>query len=348
MDNGQLKILTGMSLLELKQVVRDLGEPEFRAKQLYHWIYEKHVGTFAGMASIPKSLQDKLEKVSSVRSSSILSRKGGTDGLTGKYLIGLQDGNQVETVMMSEGKRHTICISSQVGCSLDCTFCATAKMKLVRNLTTGEILEQFLHVQEKYPHRITNVVFMGMGEPFLNYGRVIAAAAFLSEPGGINLGARRITISTAGVIPRIRQFADEEQRYKLAISLNGSNQQERKRVMPISEPFPIKDLIQAAWYYFKKSKRQVTFEYVLFDGVNDTLQNAKDLIELIGTLPCKVNIIPYNEIGGEFRRPSEKKINSFLKHLEEAPFTVTVRWSKGTDIDAGCGQLVTRKLEEEV
>jgi len=345
--NKQMTYLTGMTLSELEQFVVKMGVPAFRGRQLYHWIYEKNVGSFDSMLTLPKELRAKFEESAQVRSSKTLEKTGDPEGLTGKFLIELNDGNQVETVIISEQKRHTICLSSQVGCSLGCTFCATAKMDLVRNLTVGEILEQFLQVQEQYPHRITNVVFMGMGEPFLNYNRVMAAAELLSDLNGIKLGARRITVSTAGVIPKIKQFADEKRRFKLAISLNGSNQNERTKIMPISESFPIEELINAGWYYYQESRRHLTFEYVLFDGVNDKVEDADQLINLIGKLPCKLNIIPYNEIGGTFKRPSKETVKSFLEYLERAVFTVTVRWSKGTDIDAGCGQLVTRKIQEK-
>lgn len=345
-DKKQVKTLTGMSIIEMEHLVISLGEPAFRARQLYHWVYEKHVSTFDKMLTLPVSLRERLNQNAQIRSSRVAGKTGAPDGYTGKFLIELADGNQIEAVIMEEKKRHTICLSSQVGCSLGCTFCATATMNLVRNLTAGEMIEQFLHIQEAYPHRITNVVFMGMGEPFLNYSRVIEAAGFLSDPDGINLGARKITISTAGVIPRIRQFADEGQRYKLAVSLNGSNQNDRVKIMPVSESFSIQELVRAVRYYFRKVKKQVTFEYVLFSGYNDTRENARELTDLLGNIPCKVNIIPYNEIGGSFKRPSEEKVKQFLRYLEQAPFTVTVRWSRGTHIDAGCGQLVTRKIKE--
>ncbi|NQV36553.1 MAG: radical SAM protein, partial [Candidatus Marinimicrobia bacterium] len=184
--------------------------------------------------------------------------------------------------------------------------------------------------------------FMGMGEPFLNYDRVMKAASLMNDQQGINIGSRKLTISTSGIIPKIKQFADERQRYNLAISLNASSKEQRLEIMPMEKNHPLEDLMEAAKYYYERSRKHLTFEYVLLDRFNDTSGDAKRLLRLIGGLPCKVNVIPYNDIGGKYQRPSDKRIQNFLKELKEAPFTVTVRWSKGTDIDAGCGQLATK------
>ena len=245
----------------------------------------------------------------------------------------------IESVLMQEGNRTTACLSSQVGCAMDCDFCATAKMGFQKNLSVGEIVDQFLFLQQESEKKITNVVFMGMGEPFLNYARVIKAADLLNEPGGIDLGARRITISTVGIIPKIKQFAKEGHRYKLAISLNGTTQNQRLQTMPAAKKYPIHMLIDAAKNYYETAKRFPTFEYVLMSNLNDRTADAENLIKLIGNLPCKVNLIPYNEIGGNYKRPSHDRLTRFINALKNVPFTVTVRWSNGTEIDAGCGQL---------
>lgn len=341
----QKVILTGMTQVEMEDFVRSAGKPSYRGRQLYHWIYDRNAATFDAMRNIPGNFRTTLEQIARVRSTSLIRRTGDRGKITGKYLVLLADGNHVETVIMADRKRHTVCLSSQVGCALGCTFCATARMKLVRNLTAGEIIEQLMHIRDAYPYRITNVVFMGMGEPFQNYSNVMKAAELLSDENGIGLGARRITISTAGITPKIRRFTDERRRYKLAISLNGSNQKDRENIMPVSGSFAIDKLLDSVRYYYAAIKRQPTFEYVLLAGINDAQENAAQLMELIGDLPCKVNIIPYNEIGNGFKKPSSADVERFLTFLEDAPFTVTVRWSRGTDIDAGCGQLVTERME---
>jgi 23S rRNA (adenine2503-C2)-methyltransferase len=245
----------------------------------------------------------------------------------------------IESVLMQEGNRITVCLSSQVGCAMDCDFCATAKMGFQKNLSVGEIVDQFLFLQQESKKKITNVVFMGMGEPFLNYARVIKAADLLNQSDGIDLGARRITISTVGIIPRIKQFSKEGHRYKLAISLNGTTQNQRLQTMPAAKKYPIHKLIDAAKNYYETAKRFPTFEYVLMNNLNDRTTDAENLIKLIGNLPCKVNLIPYNEIGGTYKRPSHDRLTRFINALKNVPFTVTVRWSNGTEIDAGCGQL---------
>ena len=270
----------------------------------------------------------------------ILKVTGAKSATTRKFLLECNDGEKIEAVLMKEQKRITVCLSSQVGCALGCEFCATGTMGIIRNLTVGEIVVQYLLLLKESEKPITNVVFMGRGEPFLNYDNVIKAADLLNHPNGINLGAQHITISTAGIIPQIQQFAVEKQRYKLAISLNGSTQEQRLKTMPIAKKYPIDKLIESVKDYYNARRKLVTFEYVLLAGINDSELDAKRLINLIGNLPCKLNIIPYNEIGGKFNRPNDEKIQEFLGNLLNAPFTVTTRWSKGADINAGCGQLV--------
>ena len=215
-------------------------------------------------------------------------------------------------------------------------------MGFIKNLSVGEIIDQVIHLERISKSKITNVVFMGMGEPFLNYNRVMDAANMLNQDMGF--GARRITISTAGIVPKIRQMADENHQFKLAISLNSIDEKNRKKIMPLTNTHPLSDLIDSARYYYQKTKRLITFEFVLLKGINDSPTEGKRLIEFLEGLPCKVNVIPYNEIGGEFSRPDENTIQTFLQILYDAPFTVTVRWSKGTDINAGCGQLANKSV----
>ena len=245
---------------------------------------------------------------------------------------------------MVEKDRHTICISSQIGCNVDCDFCATASMGLIRNLVTGEIIDQAIAIRNIVKEPITNVVFMGMGEPFLNYERVINAADILHDHNGFGLGAKRITISTSGIVPMIDRFVKEKHKYKLAISLNATDDNTRKKIMPINRRWPINDLIKSASRFAARKNHNVMFEYVLLKGINDTNQDAIRLAKLIRGIDCKVNIIPYNETDGKYKRPDDEKIEKFLEVLNKhrSGFRILVRWSKGQDIDAACGQLAVK------
>lgn len=329
-----------MSLDDFTSIVKDYDEPKYRAEQLFSWIYKHNVQSFAEMENLPKQLKINIADNYLLNPLKILKVTGAKSAPTRKFLLECHDGEKVEAVLMKEQNRITICLSSQVGCALGCEFCATGTMGIIRNLTVGEIVAQYLLLLKELEKPITNVVFMGMGEPFLNYDNVIKAADLLNHPEGINLGARHITISTAGIVPQILQFAKEKQRYKLAISLNGSTQEQRLKTMPIAKKYPIDKLIESAKDYYNARRKLVTFEYVLLADINDSELDAKRLISLISDLPCKLNVIPYNEIGGKFTRPSDEKIQDFLSKFINAPFTVTTRWSKGADINAGCGQLV--------
>ncbi len=327
---------------EIDSLLTVLGESSFRAEQIHNWIYDHGVVSWGEMENLPQSLRDNLENMIALHPLRIIKISGSDSKSTRKYLFETLDGQNIESVLMNDRKRTTVCISSQVGCAVDCKFCATASMGFIKNLSVGEIVDQVIHLQTQSKSRITNVVFMGMGEPFLNYKSVIEAAKILSQEMGF--GARRITISTAGIVPKIRQLADEDHKYKLAISLNGTDERSRNTIMPLTKTHSLKSLIESAHYYYKKIRRFITFEYVLLKDVNDSPEDGKRLIDLLRSLPCKVNVIPYNEIGGKYNRPKEDKIQAFLHSLKHAPFTVTVRWSKGTDIDAGCGQLAVKDL----
>ena len=258
-----------------------------------------------------------------------------------KILFRTHDSNFIETVSMVDKNRHTVCLSSQVGCALDCHFCATGKMGLKRNLTTGEIVDQLIYVRESIDQPVTNVVFMGMGEPFHNYDNVLNASDIFHSPKGFNLASTRITISTVGLLPQINQFIKEKRRYKLAISLNASNDKVRTEIMPINKKWSIVDLVNAGKEYSNQKKRLVMFEYVLLKGINDSEEDALELARLLQGIPCKINLIPYNEIEGKYQRPDESTITKFseILHNYRDEYRVLVRWSKGQDIAAGCGQL---------
>ncbi|MFC1786326.1 23S rRNA (adenine(2503)-C(2))-methyltransferase RlmN [Candidatus Neomarinimicrobiota bacterium] len=332
--------LIGMSLDGFISIATKYNKPKYRAEQIFNWTYKRNVQSLDEMENIPKQLKESLTDNYILNPLKLLKVTGSKSAKTRKYLLECQDGEKIEAVLMKEQKRITICLSSQVGCALGCEFCATGTMGIIRNLTVGEIVAQYLLLLKESEKPITNVVFMGMGEPFLNYDNVIKSADLLNHPDGINLGARHITISTAGIVPQVLQYAKERHRYKLAISLNGSTQEQRLKTMPIAKKYPIDKLIESIKYYNDETRNLVTFEYVLLTGVNDSELDAKRLINLISDIPCKLNVIPYNEIGGKFRRPSNEKIREFLSNFSNAPFTITTRWSKGADINAGCGQLV--------
>lgn len=337
--------IKGMSLPELQSWCKSVGETSFRGIQLFEWMYKKGVSNPDKMSNISQKFRDYL--LSNTITSTIqleLKTKSNLEE-TIKYLFRLDDGNFIETVSMVHEGRHTVCISSQVGCSVDCDFCATGKMGFLRNLSVGEIVDQLIYVRNDVDVPITNVVFMGMGEPFLNYDRVIKSADIFHNPRGFNLGKHRITISTAGILPKIKQFIDEEQKYKLAISLNASNNSTRDKIMPINKKWNIQKIIKEGKRFSLIKRRLVMFEYVLLKGINDSVENAIELANLLSGVNCKLNIIPYNESDGIYKRPSEETLNNFLKILHEKQngYRILVRWSKGQDIEAGCGQLIYKE-----
>jgi len=259
-----------------------------------------------------------------------------------KFLFQLQDGLRIESVLMHEGERHTLCISSQVGCPVDCKFCATGKMGLLRNLTAGEIVNQVLTVRRRSGLPVTNLVVMGMGEPLLNYEALLKACYLLSDEEGPNLAQRHIVISTSGFIPKIRRFTAEGHKFRLAISLNATTDDVRTLLMPLNRKYPIAALLAAARDYALAARERVTFEYVLLAGVNDTLDDAARLKDWVRDIPCKINLIPFNAVDENFRRPSYQHIEAFYQRLQDLRAPVTLRWSKGDDIDAACGQLWTK------
>ena len=332
--------LIGQTLSQLESFAISLGSQEFRGRQLFDWLYSKQVDDYDKMSNLSINFREQLKEID-VHPLRLINKNISSSKKTQKYLFQLNNGKLIESVLMKEGERVTACLSTQVGCAVDCDFCATAKMGFVQNLTSGEILDQYLHLQKISKHRITNIVFMGMGEPFLNYDNTIESANLLHHPKGINMGAWRITISTAGIIRKINQYTKEGHPYKLAVSLNASNELQRLKTMPITKSNKFEDLINSSKNYTLQSKKKITFEYVMLSNINDNPDDAKALIRQLSSINCKLNLIPYNEINGDYRRPSNEKIDNFLKILVDAPFPVTIRWSKGQEIDAGCGQLAT-------
>ena len=335
--------LIGKNLTDLKEICEKHGVESFRAKQLFNWLYSNDIKGFNDLINLPKAFINILKLDHCIHPLELVQSTKSNSELTNKFLFKTSSGSLIESVLMKEDKRVTLCLSTQVGCALDCKFCATAKMGFKENLNSGEILDQYLLIRQKVKKPITNIVFMGMGEPFLNYKNVIKAAHLLHSPDGINMSTKRITISTAGVIDKIKRFTKEKEKFKLAISLNGTTNEQRSLIMPITLKNSLDDLLDASKKYTESSNRWLTFEYVLLKERNDTVEDANRLITLLTEVQrCKLNVIPYNEIDGEFQRPNQNQIQAFMNKLRSAQFPVTIRWSKGTDIDAGCGQLAIK------
>ena len=336
-------ILKDFSFKELEQFIIDNGFSKYRAQQIYSWLYKHGATNSQMMHNLSDNLKLFLDQNCTFETLS-LSKQSISDD-TVKFLFKTESNQYIESVSMLEGDRHTICLSSQVGCNVDCDFCATGKMGFKQNLSTGEIIDQLLFIKNYIKTPITNIVFMGMGEPFLNYKNVIKASNIMNDKNAFNIGARRITISTAGILPKINQFINENIKYNLAISLNASNDSTRDKLMPINKKWPIRDLINAAKDYNNSHRMKITFEYVLIDSVNDSIEDASKLGLLLKNTDCKLNIIPFNEIGSEYKRPSNNTIENFVETLHQVQqgFRILVRWSKGTDINAGCGQLATNE-----
>ncbi len=344
----QNKSLVGLSRIELSELILSWDQSEYRANQIYKWVHHQNVDRFDEMTNLSKPLRNRLMENFILKTLSLHQREIASDG-TEKYLWKLYDGRFIESVLIPEAKRNTICISSQVGCSLGCKFCATGTMGLLRNLTTGEIVEQVLQIKKISKHQVTNVVFMGMGEPFMNYHRSVQAAQILGDPEGLAIAGKRITISTSGVAPKIIQYADEKLPFGLAISLHAPTQNLRENIMPIAKKFPLDELMGSARYYTSVKKRnRITFEYVLLHGINDSQKQAKELIKLLAPLRCKLNIIPCNQNDLGYVPPSDEEVNKFTQSLMQAPFAITVRKNRGEDITAACGQLVVKTSEKVI
>ena len=330
-----------MNQAELQSLCVKVGESKFRGVQLFEWMYRHGIVSFDSMLNVNKSFRKHLEEHCIIQTLQVEKRIPSKEDKSVKILFRTRDNHFIETVSMVDGDRHTVCLSSQSGCALDCSFCATGQQGFERNLSTGEIVDQLIFIRGNIDQSITNLVFMGMGEPFHNYKNVLNAADIFHSPKGFNLASTRITISTAGLLPQIKQFITEKRRYKLAISLNAADDRVRNNIMPVNKKWSIAELIKAGKEYSNQKKRQIMFEYVLLKGINDSENDALQLAQLLQGIPCKLNLIPYNETDGIYQRPNEAVITRFSKILHENrdEYRVLVRWSKGQDIDAGCGQL---------
>ena len=340
--------ITGLTETELSDLVESLGEPAYRAKQLNKWLYRGLALSYDEMTDLPAAFRHKLAKTARLHSLEPLVETVSRDG-TVKVLFELADGLTVESALMSypedgggEG-RVSACLSTQAGCAVGCPFCATGKQGFQRNLTAGEIIDQALYLARRSTKRLTNIVFMGMGEPLANYDNLLEAIRRLNSPEGFGLGARSMTVSTAGLVPGIRKLSREKLQVGLAVSLHAADNKLRDRLVPLNRQYPLEKLIPACRDYYLETGRRVTFEYVLFKGINDSAAQAESLARLLKGLNCHVNLIAANDTGDRaFRPPPRRVILDFERVLRESGVNATLRQPRGQDIDAGCGQLRSR------
>lgn len=343
--------LCDLDLDQLTILMQDLGQPDYRARQIWQWLYRKYANDFEQMTNLPASLRRELAETVSLAGWKVAARQDSSDAMTTKLLFQLSDGNFIETVLMRYDKRRTICISTQAGCAMGCVFCATGQMGFSRNLSVGEIVAQVLHFARELADdglKVSNVVFMGMGEPLHNYENTVNAVDRLTHSDGLNLGARKITISTVGLVPAIRRYADEGRQTPLAVSLHAASDRERNRLIPIASRWPLESLMEACRYYTRQTGRRLTFEWALIAGENDTNDQARLLGELLSGMLCHVNLIPLNPTAGYQGKPSDPaRVAAFQKTLASSGVTSSVRVRRGIDIQAGCGQLRDRKVSED-
>jgi 23S rRNA (adenine2503-C2)-methyltransferase len=335
---------------ELAHFVVELGQPRFRARQIWEWLYQHFAADFDGMTNLPQTLRDKLKATAVLDTGTIANEQRSSDGQTKKVLFQLPDGQFIETVLMRYQKRRTLCISTQAGCAMGCVFCATGQMGFFRNLSAGEIVAQVVHFARELAaegERVTNIVMMGMGEPLHNYGNTMAAVDRLTDEWGLNLGARKITISTVGLVPAIRRYADEQRQTPLAVSLHAATDEERDKLIPVNRKWPIAELMAACRYYVEKTGRRLTFEWALIEGENDTIEQAQALGQLLRGMLCHVNLIPLNPTQGYSGGPSSReRVEAFQEELARHGVSSTVRVRRGIDIQAGCGQLRDRVIRD--
>jgi 23S rRNA (adenine2503-C2)-methyltransferase len=352
MDPKAPQSLLGMMPGEVEALIKEMGEPGFRAKQVVEWTFVRRVADIEAMTNLPKALRERLKERLVTRTMTIATVTGSAD-TTRKFLLKLNDGRYVETVLIpanpalygGKSDRRTLCVSSQVGCAYDCKFCASGLAGFTRNLTAGEIVEQIVQVEAHTGERVDNLVFMGMGEPLANFSNLIKAIEILNAEWGIGIGARHMTVSTSGLAPQIHKLADFPLQIRLAISLHGASDPVRNEIMPVNRKYPLAELFEALEAWNAKRKQFLTFEFILIEDVNDSLDQARMLAKRARSVNAKVNLIPYNTVDGlPWKRPSEQRQDAFLEVLTSAGVTATLRREKGHDIAAACGQL---RLKQE-
>lgn len=333
---------------ELKTIVSEMKEPSFRASQIHDWLWKKGATSFTDMSNLSKSFIARLSELYFIPSTTVDKSQISTDG-TIKSTVKLHDGLIVESVLIPQGKRMTACISSQVGCSLSCTFCATGQMKQMRNLQANEIYDQVKALNDQaiknYGNHLSNIVYMGMGEPLLNYREVMKSIELITSKSGMAMSPRRITLSTAGIAKMIRRLGEEKVKFNLALSLHASNDEKRNKIMSINESNTLSALSESLVYFQKQTGNRITFEYIVLKDFNDELSDAKELAEFCKAVACKINLIEYNPVEGlPYQNARKDKIDQFAEFLKARNLVVNIRRSRGKDIDAACGQLATKQL----
>lgn len=350
MPNFERPSIYSLELGELEDWLIEQLEPKFRAKQIFDWLYVKRVNAFSEMTNLSKELRDKLVNSFEITTLEVAVKQESKDG-TIKFLFELQDGYTIETVLMRHEYGNSVCVTTQVGCRIGCTFCASSIGGLKRNLEAGEIVAQVLTVQkalDETDERVSQVVIMGIGEPFENYDEMMGFLKIINHDKGLNIGARHITVSTSGIIPKIYDFADESLQINFALSLHAADNETRSRLMPINRAYDLDKLMEAIEYYVNKTNRRITFEYGLFGGVNDQVHHAKALAKLIKHLNCHVNLIPVNHVPErDYVKTPKEDIFKFEKELKRNGINATIRRNQGADIDAACGQLRAKERKEE-
>jgi 23S rRNA (adenine2503-C2)-methyltransferase len=346
-ESGRVNLLD-LTQPQLTELLAGWGQPAYRARQVWEWLYRRRADDFAAMSNLPGELRARLAAETTLDIGEIVLSQHSSDGQTEKVLFRLPDGQFIETVLMRYEKRRTLCISTQAGCAMGCVFCATGQMGFMRHLSVAEIVGQVLHfarVLAAEEQHVTNIVMMGMGEPLHNYDNTLAALDRLTDPTGFNLGARKITISTVGLIPAIRRYADEQRQTPLAVSLHAATDEERGRLLPVNRRWPLAELMDACRYYVAQTGRRMTFEWALIAGENDTEEQAHKLGELLRGMLAHVNLIPLNPTAGYGGQPSSpERVARFQETLAAYGVTSTVRVRRGIDIQAGCGQLRDRHV----
>ena len=341
-----MKNIKDYNLEELKKELIDMGEKPFRAEQIFKWLYQEKVTSFDDMTNLSLELRKKLEENYTMCNYKILKKLQSKDG-TIKYLFDVLDGNAIESVLMKYHHGYSICVSSQIGCKMGCKFCASTGIPFVRNLSSGEIVEQILSIERDENIRISNVVFMGIGEPLDNYDNVVNAIHIINHPKGLNIGARHISISTSGLVPKIYKLAEEKIQCTLSISLHATTNEKRSSMMPVNNTYKIEELMQACKDYIKETNRRISFEYALAKDNNDNLEDAKQLVKLLKGMLCHVNLIPINKIeNGNYTKSSNENIIKFRDYLNEHGIVATIRRELGSDIDAACGKLRRKNLNK--
>ena len=335
-----------LSLKDLGEYFVSIGLKPFRATQVFEWLYRKHVRSFDEMTNIKKDVIAKLKEDFEIKLFETVDRQVSVDG-TEKYLFRLTDGNLIESVLMRHNYGTSICVTSQVGCNMGCQFCASGMKKKLRNLTAGEIVLQLESVYESIKERISHIVVMGIGEPFDNYDNVLKFLSIVNEPHGLEIGARHISISTCGLVPKIYDYAKENLQSNLAISLHAPNNEVRDQIMPINKAYRIEELVKAISDYIDQTNRRVTIEYILLNKINDTVKHANELADLLHGLNVYINLIPYNEVKEKtFKRSTKEAMRSFYDQLKKRSMNVTLRLEQGHDIDAACGQLRSKHMKK--